>query len=270
VDRHVRVWTLGSGSQGNAVLVECDDERILIDCGFGTRTIKQRLAIAGVDPRTISACLVTHEHSDHIAGVGRAAAKWQWPIFATVGTATAAELIELPVTTISPREKLQLVRMTIDVVPTPHDATESVGFVVTSNSTGARAAVFTDIGHVTAAVRKACADVNVLILESNHDDEMLRFGPYPLFLQNRIRSRVGHLSNPHAADLIGESVNPGLQHVVLAHLSEQCNTPRRALDTTAPVLRKTRFKGRLTAAPQDRVVGPFVPSGGSASQLTLF
>lgn len=266
----MRLWTLGSGSSGNAVLIEVDDERILIDCGFGTRTIKQRMAIAGVDPRSISACLVTHEHADHINGVARAAKKWQWPIFATAGTASAVDLLEVPVTTISPREKIQLVRMTIDVVPTPHDATESVGFVVTSNSTGARAAVFTDIGHVTAAVRKACADVNVLVIESNHDDEMLRFGPYPIFLQNRIRSRVGHLSNPHAAELIGDSVNPGLQHVILAHLSEQCNSPRRAIDTASPILRKTRFKGRLTAAPQDRVVGPFAPTGGAPTQFELF
>ena len=261
---------LGSGSSGNAVLIECDDERILIDCGFGTRTIKGRLGVAGVDPRTISACLVTHEHADHVSGVARAAAKWQWPIFATAGTATAAELIEVPVTTISPREKIQLTRMTIDVVPTPHDATESVGFVVTSRSTGARAAVFTDIGHVTNAVRNACADVNVLIIESNHDSEMLRWSSYPAFLQRRIASRVGHLSNPHAAELVAESVNPGLQHVVLAHLSQECNTPRRALDTTSPVLRKARFQGRLTAAPQDVVVGPFVPSGGAPTQFDLF
>ena len=261
---------LGSGSSGNAVLVECDDERILIDCGFGTRTIQQRLAVAGVDPRTISACLVTHEHSDHISGVARAAAKWSWPVFATAGTATAAELIEVPVTTVSTRENIQLTRMTIDVVPTPHDATESVGFVVTSRTTGARAAVFTDIGHVTSAVRKACSDVNVLVIESNHDNEMLRWSSYPPFLQRRIASRVGHLSNPHAAELIGASVHSGLQHVVLAHLSQECNTPRAALDAATPVLKKTRFKGRLTAAPQDVVVGPFVPSGGAPTQFELF
>ena len=261
---------LGSGSNGNAVLVECDDERILIDCGFGTRTIKQRLGVAGVDPRSISACLVTHEHADHISGVARAAAKWNWPIFATAGTATAAELIEVPVTTVSTRENIQLTRMTIDVVPTPHDATESVGYVVTSRATGARAAVFTDIGHVTSAVRKACSDVNVLVIESNHDNEMLRWSSYPPFLQRRIASRVGHLSNPHAAELIGHSVHSGLEHVVLAHLSQECNTPRQALDTTSPVLRKTRFKGRLTAAPQDVVVGPFVPSGGAPTQFDFF
>ena len=266
----MKLWMLGSGSSGNAILLECDEERILIDCGFGTRTIKNRLAFAGVDPKSISACLVTHEHADHISGVARAAAKWQWPIFATVGTATAAELVDVPVTTISPREKIQLSRMSIDVVPTPHDATESVGFVVTSNSTGARAAIFTDIGCVTSAIRKACADVNVLVIESNHDHEMLRWSSYPPFLQRRIASRVGHLSNPDAAHLIGESVNPGLQHVVLAHLSKESNTPRQALDTTSPVLKKTRFKGRLTAAPQDVVVGPFVPSGGAPTQFELF
>jgi phosphoribosyl 1,2-cyclic phosphodiesterase len=261
---------LGSGSSGNAVLCECEDERILIDCGFGTRTIKQRMAVAGVDPRTISACLVTHEHSDHASGVASAAKKWQWPVFATAGTASSPELLDVPVTALSPHEPLQLHRMTIDVIPTPHDAVESVGYVITSRTTGARAAVFYDIGHVTKAIRAACADVNVLIVESNHDEEMLRWGPYPIFLQNRIRGSLGHLSNRHAAELVGESVNPGLQHVVLAHLSEQCNTPRTAIESTAPVLRRTRFKGRLTAAPQDRVVGPFAPTGGAATQFSLF
>jgi phosphoribosyl 1,2-cyclic phosphodiesterase len=261
---------LGSGSSGNAVLLECDDERILIDCGFGTRTMKHRMAVAGVDPRTVSACLVTHEHSDHISGVAAAAKKWHWPVFATAGTAAAPELVESSVTVVSTRETLELQRMSIEIVATPHDATESVGYVITSKTTGARAAIFYDVGHVTKAIRAACADVNVLVIESNHDEEMLRWGPYPIFLQNRIRGSLGHLSNRHAAELIGESVNPGLQHVVLAHLSEQCNTPRTAIESTAPVLRKTRFKGRLTAAPQDRVVGPFVPTGGAAVQFALF
>lgn len=260
---------LGSGSSGNAVLCECDGERILIDCGFGTRTIAQRMGVAGVHPSSVSACLVTHEHSDHISGVAKAAKKWQWPVFATTGTAAAPELAGVAVTTVSGREALQLERMTIDIVPTPHDAVESVGFVITSKSTGARAAIFYDIGHVTSAIRAACADANVLIIESNHDDEMLRWGPYPRWLQERIRGNHGHLSNRHAAELVGASVNPGLQHVVLAHLSEQCNTPRTALDSTSPMLRKTRFQGRLTAAPQDRVVGPFAPNGGASTQFDL-
>jgi phosphoribosyl 1,2-cyclic phosphodiesterase len=266
----MKLWVLGSGSSGNAVLCECDGERILIDCGFGTRTIAQRMAVAGAHPSSVSACLVTHEHADHIAGVARAAKKWQWPVFATVGTATAAELVDVAVTTVSPRVPIHLDRMTIDIVPTPHDAVESVGFVITSKSTGARAAIFYDIGHVTSAIRAACLDANVLIIESNHDDEMLRWGPYPRWLQERIRGRNGHLSNRHAAELVGDSVNPGLQHVVLAHLSQECNTPRTALTSTSGVLRRTRFKGRLTASSQDRVVGPFAPTGGAATQIELF
>jgi phosphoribosyl 1,2-cyclic phosphodiesterase len=266
----VKLWVLGSGSGGNAVLCECDDERIIIDCGFGTRTMKARLGIAGVDPLSVSACLVTHEHSDHISGVAAASKKWQWPVFASRGTAAAPELSGIPVTSISTVEPLQLDRMTIDVVPVPHDAVDSVGYVITSKSTGARAAVFLDMGYVTRAVRAACADCNVLIVESNHDEDMLRWGPYPPFLQDRIRGRHGHLSNGSAADLVASSVNPGLQHVVLAHLSEECNTPRHALDATSPILRKTRFKGRLTASSQGRVVGPFAPTGGAARQMELF
>lgn len=264
----MKLWMLGSGSSGNAVLCECGDQRILIDCGFGTRTIARRMAVAGVHPASISACLVTHEHSDHVSGVAKAAAKWAWPVFTSVGTAVSSELADVPVTTISPDEPLELDRMSIEVVPTPHDAAESVGYVITSKSTGARAAIFYDIGHASAAIRSACLNADILIIESNHDDEMLRWGPYPRWLQERIRGSTGHLSNRHAAELIGESVHDRLQHVVLAHLSENCNTPRTALDSVSPTLRRTRFRGRLTAAPQDRVVGPFVPRFG-AGQLEL-
>jgi len=151
----VKLWMLGSGSSGNAVLCECGDQCILIDCGFGTRTIARRMAVAGVHPASISACLVTHEHSDHVSGVPRAAAKWAWPVFSSIGTATSSDLADVPVTTISPEEPLELDQMTIDVVPTPHDAAESVGYVITSRSTGARAAIFYDIGHASAAIRSA-------------------------------------------------------------------------------------------------------------------
>jgi phosphoribosyl 1,2-cyclic phosphodiesterase len=252
------------------VLCECDDERILIDCGFGTRTIKQRLAIAGVDPLSVSGCLVTHEHSDHVSGVAKAAAKWRWPVFATAGTALASNLREGSVTTIRGGDTLPLGRMSIEVIATPHDAAESVGYVITSISTGARVAIFYDIGRVTASIRAACEGASVLMIESNHDDEMLRWGPYPLWLQERIRGSRGHLSNRDAGELVGGVVNRELQHVVLAHLSEKCNTPRKALDSMSPVLRKARFRGRVTAAPQERVVGPFEATGGGAAQIELF
>ena len=265
----MKLWMLGSGSKGNAVLCECNGERIVIDCGFGTRTIKKRMAVAGIDPSSVSACLVTHEHSDHISGVARAAKKWQWAVFATTGTALAPELEGIPVTTIAPTQTIELQQMSVEVVRTPHDAAESVGYVLTSRSTGARAAIFYDIGHVSSAIRAACETADILVIERNHDDEMLRWGPYPFWLQERIRGSTGHLSNRHAAELIGESVHERLQHVVLAHLSENCNTPRTALDSVSPTLRRTKFRGRLTAAPQDRTVGPFVPRFG-AGQLDLF
>jgi len=266
----MKLWMLGSGSSGNAVLCECDDERILIDCGFGTRTIAKRLKSIGVEPESISTCLVTHEHSDHISGVARASKKWGWTIRASRGTAMDPQLAETPTMMIQAGETIALARMQVEVVATPHDATESIGVVVTGISTGVRAAIFSDIGHASAAIRRACKDVELLVIESNHDDEMLRYGPYSWWLQERIRGSRGHLSNTHASELIAESVHPGLQHVVLAHLSEQCNTPRVAIDTAAPVLRRTRFKGRLTASAQDRVVGPFVPRGLRPTQFELF
>lgn len=264
----MKLWMLGSGSSGNAVLCECDGERILIDCGFGTRTIAQRMKVAGIHPSSVSACLVTHEHSDHLSGVAKAAAKWGWSVHATTGTAADPQLSETVVQRLAAGQSVDLTRMTIDVFATPHDAAESIGFVLMSKSSGVRAAIFYDIGHASDVVRMACREVDLLVIESNHDDDMLRWGPYPRWLQERIRGSHGHLSNRHAADLIGESVHPRLQHVVLAHLSEQCNTPRTAMNAASPVLKRARFRGRLTAAPQDRVVGPFTPRGG-AGQLDL-
>src|SRR5258708_18476645 len=127
---------------------------------------------------------------------------------------------------------------------------------------GVGAAVFFDIGYVSNSIRAACTDADILIIESNHDDDMLRWGPYPRWLQERIKGSTGHLSNRHAAALIGESVHERLNHVVLAHLSENCNTPRKALDSVSPTLRKTRFRGRPTASPHDRVFVRFVPRCG--------
>src|SRR3954471_16259557 len=167
----MKLWMLGSGSSGNAVLCECDDERILIDCGFGTRTIAKRLKSIGVEPESISACLVTHEHSDHISGVARAAKKWGWTIRASRGTA-ADSLAESSTIAIEAGETISLARMQVEVVATPHDAAESLGFVITGLSTGVRAAIFSDIGHASAAIRRACKEVELLVIESNHDEEM--------------------------------------------------------------------------------------------------
>jgi len=264
---------LGSGSSGNAILVECDGSRILIDCGFGTRTLAARLKTIGVAPESIEGCLITHEHSDHVKGAASAAKRWGWGIFATPGTAKAAELGKATVHTFTPGMSIDFPRLTVASTATPHDANQSVGFVVTSRSTGARAGLFYDIGHVSRAIAGACESLDVLVLESNHDDDMLRNGPYPRWLQSRIASKTGHLSNADSGAFAREAASRELNHLVLAHLSENCNSPRVALTAMRGALVRSRFKGTLTAAKQDAVVGPFTPGAARAEkplQYALF
>src|ERR1041384_6406509 len=186
---------LGSGSKGNAILVECDGSRILIDCGFGTRTLAGRLKTINVDPRSIDACLVTHEHTDHMKGAASAVKRWGWGLFATRGTARGSRFSKAGLGLIERGTTVDFPTMTVTAVATPHDANESVGYVVESRSTGARAGLFYDIGHVARGIARACESLDILVLESNHDDHMLENGPYPRWLQQRIASKVGHLSN---------------------------------------------------------------------------
>jgi len=266
----VKVWMLGSGSSGNAILVECDGSRLLFDCGFGTRTLAGRLKAINVPPESIEGCLITHEHHDHIRGAGAAAKRWGWGIYATRGTAKARELLDAPVQLFAAGMTLDFPRMRVMTTRTPHDADESVGFVVESLSTGARAGIFTDVGHVTRGIARACESLDILVLESNHDDDMLAHGPYPRFLQRRIASRVGHLSNNEASDFARRTVKRGLNHIVLAHLSENCNTPRVALTTMRDAVTGTPFKGTVSAAKQDSVVGPFTPGAIRAEAPTQY
>lgn len=266
----MKLWMLGSGSNGNAILVECDGSRILIDCGFGTRTLAGRLRAIGVKPESIEGCLVTHEHTDHVKGAAAAASRWGWGIYATAGTAMAAELEGAHVHLFEPGMTVEFPHMAVQTIRTPHDATESVGFVVESRSTGARAGVFTDIGYVTRRIAKACDELDILVIESNHDDDMLQYGPYSPWLKRRIAGRFGHLSNPEAARFAREMVNRNLTHVVLAHLSEENNTPAVAMETMRDAMVKTRFKGTVTPSKQDAVVGPFVPGGSRAAKAVQY
>ena len=269
----MKIWMLGSGSNGNAILVECDGSRLLVDCGFGTRALAARLRTIGVAPESIDGCLLTHEHDDHLKGAAAAALRWGWGIYATPGTARARALRRTPVLTFEPGMTVDFPRMTIEATATSHDANESVGFVVTGRSTGARAGLFYDLGCVTRAVATACERLDILVLESNHDDEMLRYGPYPPFLQKRIASRVGHLSNREAARFARASLTRDIKHLVLAHLSENCNTPDVALDGMRAAVGGTRFRGTITAAQQDTVMGPFLPGAKrveAPTQYSLF
>lgn len=261
----MKIWMLGSGSAGNAVLVECDGTRILVDAGFGTRTLAGRMKMVGVDPASIEACVVTHEHSDHVKGVGAAAKKWGWAVYATAGTASGSDFSGAPfVRTFAPGATLDLTRMSIATTATPHDAADSVGFVITGRSSGARAGVFYDIGHVSEAIAAACVDLDILVLESNHDDHMLRNGPYPRWLQARISCDTGHLSNACAGDFARAALTRQANHLVLAHLSEKNNSRELALSSMRSAIARSKFRGTLTAAAQDTVVGPFEPRSDRA------
>ena len=270
----MRLWVLGSGSRGNAVLVECGETRVLVDAGFQVRELAKRLSAIGIPPESIRACVITHEHGDHVRGAAAAAAKWKWELHATAGTAqSCGTLAAAPVRTFAAGETFSLGALEIRAVPTPHDAAAPVAIVATSLRSGARAGICYDLGHASDAVRIAMRELDILVLEANHDEEMLRAGPYPPSVQGRIASRFGHLSNRAAAALARQCVTPNLRHVVLAHLSEVCNDHATAQAAVTEALAATRFRGKVHTAAQDACVGPFLPRATrcapSGDQLSL-
>lgn len=266
----MRLWMLGSGSQGNSLVLESMGERLLVDAGFGPRILASRLRQAGIAPESIQGVIVTHEHWDHVRGLPSLARRWKWSVTATQGTIGAFEALgALGANAIPAAGTFRVGAFEVESVPTSHDASDPVGFVITSSHSGCRVGIATDLGRSTTAVRKALTNLDVLVLESNHDDDMLRYGPYPPMLKRRIASDRGHLSNVEAARLAGECVTPALRQIVLAHLSESNNTPTCALNAFRPVLKRSRFAGRAQVAPQDAVIGPIEPVLTRASQLSL-
>jgi phosphoribosyl 1,2-cyclic phosphodiesterase len=270
----VRLWVLGSGSRGNAVLVESGETRVLVDAGFQPRELARRLGAVGIAPESVRACVVTHEHGDHVRGAAAAAAQWGWELHASAGTAQAcAALLAAGARTFEPGATFAVGGIEVRTVPTPHDAAAPVAVVATATRSGARAGICYDLGHATDAVRVAMRELDVLVLEANHDEGMLRGGPYPPSVQGRIASRTGHLSNRAAAALARQCANPNLRHVVLAHLSEVCNDQAVAAAAVTEAMAGTRFRGKVHTAAQDACVGPFLPRATrcapASAQLSL-
>lgn len=248
----MKLCILGSGSEGNAVLMQAGNTRILIDAGFSPRVMSKRLASIGVDPRSIEAVIVTHEHVDHAKGAAAGARKWGWQIYATEGTRGACvALAEANTRTVASSGMIEIGDIEVRTVPTSHDAEEPIAIIATGKQSGVRAAIVYDLGVMTDTIVRAIQGVEILILESNHDGEMLRNGPYPLMLQRRIAGREGHLSNRAAGIAAAECAHRGLAQVVLAHLSETNNTQRLANDAMERALRRTSFRGQITLGAQD-------------------
>ncbi len=248
----MKLCVLGSGSSGNAVLIQAGETRILVDAGFPPRTMAKRLGRVSVDPKSIEAVVLTHEHIDHARGAASAARKWGWHIHATAGTKGAClPLSETDTHSVTAGVTFAIGDFDITSVRTSHDATEPVAVFATERSTGARAGIVYDLGVITSSLRAALERVDILVLESNHDTHMLMTGPYPMSLKRRVSGREGHLSNRAAGVAAAECAHRGLSHIVLAHLSETNNTPRIATEAMHTAVRKTPFRGTIVACSQD-------------------
>src|SRR5467141_2759179 len=232
----VTVSMLASGSRGNCALVASTRTKILVDAGVSCRETFKRMKTLGEEPHSLSAILITHEHSVHIYGLATLAKKLHIPVFMTGATHSAwARAIRD-----EKGERLQLEKMErfesghkfqigdIEVKPftIPHDAADPVGF--TFRVEGSKVGIATDLGYVPVSVRDHLRGCDVLVMESNHDLEMLRGGSYPWSVKQRVMSRVGHLSNGALADFFRDDYDVSATYVVLAHLSEQNNHPERA------------------------------------------
>lgn len=246
----MRFCSLGSGSRGNGTLVVADDVCVLIDCGFSVRELRRRMNEAGLDLPDLSAILVTHEHSDHAQGVLRAARASGARVFATAGTwrgmKVAAGVVE---EVIAGGKPFQLGNLEVVPVTVPHDAREPVQFRFVRK--GRQLGVLTDLGHPTAHVAESFSGCDGLLLEFNHDPEMLRNGRYPEPLKRRVGGDFGHLANAQAAQLLAALVPERLQVVVAGHLSEQNNTRELAATALAGVM--DGLDGRTVLARQDSV-----------------
>lgn len=252
------VHSIASGSEGNSLLVSAGGTHILVDAGISARRITAALLSLGLTPGDIAGVLVTHEHSDHTAGLATLTKQYRLPLYASGGTAGAlcariphaADVLHL-----LPRQGvLTLGDVQVTVFPTSHDAAESIDFRFDCG--GAALGVLTDTGCVTPEAEQALQGVDLLVLESNHDEDWLLSGPYPYYLKQRILGNRGHLSNDAAAALAQRMASAGTRQFVLAHLSRENNTPERARQTMARAL--AGLDVSVTVAPRAELSGPYI------------
>ncbi len=245
----MRFASLGSGSRGNATLIEAGGTRLLVDCGFSARETEQRLARLDVTADTLDAMLVTHEHGDHIRGVGAMARRYQLPVWMTGGTRRSHRCGDLPYLNSFSSHQAPFMIGDIQVTPfpVPHDARETVQFTFSANRL--KFGMLTDSGAVTPHIVELLQDCDALMLECNHDPIMLADGPYPPKLQARVGGRLGHLSNRQAAELLSRIDHGRLRHLLAVHLSEKNNRPQLAKEALLDV--SAKLEACLTISGQD-------------------
>lgn len=252
---------LGSGSAGNSLVVSLGGDAVLLDAGFSVAQTDLRLRAVGVDPRQIRAILVTHEHGDHIGHAGRLSKAFKAPIYATQGTLDAGQrhLAQACAMEVMRRgECLRFGKLEVEAVSKPHDAADPLSFLVHADER--TLGFFTDLGHVDATVAEAIGRCDFLLMEANHDTEMLATGPYPHYLRERVGGKWGHISNEASARALARCLTGRLRTLLLGHLSTKNNDPMRVVEA---------FRKHLGDAPgyprylsyQDRPLGPFDREG---------
>jgi phosphoribosyl 1,2-cyclic phosphodiesterase len=249
----VRVGILGSGSGGNAVIVESGPHRLLIDAGFSCREIVHRMKRLDFDPRTLGGVVLTHEHQDHCKGARLLLKRFKLPVYATAGTLACAGLRAEAAAAggeIRSGEPREVAGFVVEPFMIPHDASEPVGFVI-EDPCGRRIGLVADLGCRTSLAWGRLRDLDLLILETNHDLDMLRNGPYPWSLKQRVAGRHGHLSNREAAEGLPELVGDRLRWVVLYHLSRTNNLPALAAAAVGETLDREGCRARMAVSEQD-------------------
>lgn len=243
---------------------------LLIDAGFSAREIERRAARAGFDLGLVAGIALTHEHGDHACGAALLARRLRVPVLTAPGTwaRLALEMEEAEHRSLGLCARLELGPFTIEACPTSHDAAEPLAIVVRI-ADGTSIGVAYDLGRPTSAVRYLLRGLSAIVLEANHDEVQLRTSEYPAVVQRRIAGSGGHLSNRAAAELLAELHHPGLLTVVLAHLSQQCNTAAEARAAVAPALRRAGFRGTLHVADQDQPLAPILVVRRAGLQLGL-
>lgn len=257
--------SLASGSSGNVIYFQSGRTKLLIDAGISAKRIREALALFSVSPEELSAVFVTHEHSDHISGLEVLARRYALPVFMSAGTyrewsGRVPRAAEIDVRLVADGDCVALDELSVRAFSTPHDAAESLGYVVDDGRR--RMAVFTDLGRVEPGLLEAVRGVDLAYVEANYDPTMLWAGPYPWPLKQRIAGARGHLSNDEAGEAIFAMLNGGSEHFVLAHLSAENNMPSLADLTIQQLLAERGVKVgedlRLRLAPRHEP-GPLLP-----------
>lgn len=267
-----RLFVLGSGSKGNCFAVDAPEGALLVDAGFGLKAFRKRAAQAGLDGTRIRGITITHEHGDHAGGAIALARDLGVPVACSAGTWTALGAPDgVGFTPVRPARPAPFAGFILHTMVTTHDAREPLAIAV-ETPLGQRIAFAMDLGRSTHGLRWLLGGAHAVVLESNYDDVMLRTGRYPPSVQQRIAGSGGHLSNRIAAELLSNAMHRALEVVVLAHLSQECNSPACAREAVEPALRRRGFKGRLFVASQDEPLQAIplnTPAAASQGELAF-